>query len=172
MHQKFLKLLTIAAAAVALQACATVLGVTHPMSEQMVSEGAERMNRDQVIQHLAGKTQVWASGGAYFQADGDVYVKWEGKIFPRRVWSVDERGRACISFPEQGRLGAFRPEGIERSPTSATFPSSCSDYFMKDGEVWVVTVEVFGERQQSPGAIDSDVRDGNRLDDLAWDSQI
>ena len=172
MHQRILKLLTIAAVAVGLQACATTLGFKHPMSEQMLSEGAERLSRDQVIQHLAGKTQVWSSGGAYFDPDGNVYVKWEGRIYPRRVWTVDERGRACISFPEQERRGAFRSTQIERAPASGAFASSCSDYFRKDGEVWVVTVEIFGVRQQSPGAIDSDVRDGNQLADLAWESQI
>ncbi len=172
MHQTIWKLLTIGAVAFALQACATIVGHKHAISDQMVRDGAERMNRDQVIEHLAGRTQVWASGGAYFQPDGDVYVKWEGRIYPRRVWTVDDSGRACIQFPEQERLGAFRPEGVERTPDVATFASSCSDYFRKDGEVWVVTVEIFGERQQSPGAVDSDVRDGNQLDDLAWEQQI
>ncbi len=171
MHYRMMKLLTILVVAIGLQAC-TTLGVNHPVSLQMMSDGAERLNRDQVIEHLAGKTQVWSSGGAYFQPDGDVYVKWEGKIFPRRVWSADDRGRVCISFPEQERRGAFRAEQIERTPASGSFASSCSEYFRKDGEVWVVTVEVFGVRQQTPGAIDSDVRDGNQLADLAWESQI
>lgn len=171
MQQKFWNLLAIAAIASALQACAT-LGGSHPMSQQMLNEGAERLTREQVIEHLAGKTQVWASGGAYFEPDGDVYVKWEGRIYPRREWSADDNGRVCIAFPDQERRGAFRTTEIRTAPESSTFVSSCSEYFRKDGEVWVVTLEIFGEKQQTPGAVDSDVRDGNRLADLAWEEQI
>lgn len=150
MYQRISKLLLIFAMSYALLSCAIS---TSPMEQELINEGGTRLTAEQVRKHLAGKTQAWSNGGAYFVPDGTVYVKYEGRIYPKRTWTVDDNGRVCIAFPD----------GLV---------SSCSAYFYKDGEVWVVTLEIFGEEQRSAAAPDSDVREGNRLDELKWDQQI
>ena len=150
MHQSILKYLTIIVIAIALQACAT--GRTHPASQKLIDEGATQLNPEEVVGHLSGNTQVWAEGGAYFSPDGGLYVKWQGKIFPERNWAVDNNGRVCIAEPT-GRV------------------TSCSEYFLKDGKVWAVTLEVFGESTNiKPG--EDKIRKGNVLSDLTVEGQL
>lgn len=129
-------------ASFALLACAT-----GTMFEQkLLGEGAERMSAEQVKAHLAGNTQKWINGGAYFVADGTVLVKYAGKVYPKRTWTVDADGKACILLPDG-------------------FVTSCSAYFDKDGEVWVVNLEIFGEVQQTDGGLDT-ILEGNQLAEM------
>ena len=150
MHQRIWKFLMIVAVAIGLQACA--VGGTHPASQKLMDEGATQLNPEQVVGHLSGNTQVWAEGGAYFSPDGALYVKWQGKIFPERNWTVDNNGRVCIAEPT-GRV------------------TSCSEYFLKDGKVWAVTLEVFGEETDIKPGVDK-VRKGNVLSDLSAEGQL
>jgi hypothetical protein len=142
MYQGLSKILVIMTASFALLACAT-----GTMFEQkLMGEGAKRMNAEQVTAHLAGKTQKWINGGAYFFQDGTVFIKYAGKVYPKRTWAVDGNGKACILLPDG-------------------FVTSCSAYFDKDGEVWVVNLEIMGEAQQTDGGPDT-VLEGNQLSEI------
>ena len=113
-----------------------------------MSEGAVRLNPAQVTDHLSGNTQVWTNtgSGAYFLPDGTVYVKYEGKVYPKRTWTVDNNGKVCIAFPNG-------------------FVSSCSVYYNKNGEVWYVTLEIMGVAQPVDGGPDT-IMEGNRLSEI------
>lgn len=126
-----------------LLACATTSSM---VEKELISEGATRMNSAQVTDHLSGNTQVWESGGAYFLPDGSVYVKYAGRTYPLRTWSVDKNGKVCIAFPNG-------------------FVSSCSVYYLKEGKVWAVTLEIMGEAQPSVGGPDT-IMSGNKLSQL------
>lgn len=161
MYHGISRLPIIAALCLGLMACAT----SNLLEKQLRDQGATRLDAGQVRSYLSGKTQQWENGGAYFLADGTVYVKFGGKLYPERIWTVDGSGKTCIAFRDG-------------------FNTSCSVYYRYQGEIWVVTTEIFGEPQQPErpyryrrdGTIDSDDRsihggpdtvlDGNRLADL------
>jgi len=149
MYQRISKVLLVIAATYGLMSCAIT---SSPMEKKLMADGATALTSEQVVQHLGGKTQVWSNGGAYFDRDGSVIVKFEGKVFPVRIWKINDN-KVCILLPDG-------------------FVTSCSSYYLKDGKVWVVTLEIFGEAQYTAGAIDSDVRAGNHLEDLKWDDLI
>ncbi len=113
-----------------------------------MSEGATRLNSAQVTDHLSGNTQVWTTpgSGAYFLADGTVYVKFEGRTYPLRTWTVDDDGKVCIAFPNG-------------------FVSSCSVYYYKGDTVWYVTLEIMGVAQETDGGPDTIV-EGNQLSSI------
>lgn len=142
MYKKISKILVVITASFGLLACAT--GTV--FEQKLLAEGAMRMNAEQVKEHLAGNTQKWINGGAYFVPDGTVYVKYAGKVFPKTRWTVDSDGKTCL----------VNPDG---------FVTSCSAYFDKDGEVWVVTLEVMGKEQQTEGGIDT-ILAGNQLSEV------
>lgn len=142
MYQKISKILVIMTASFALLACATGT----EFERKLQGEGAQRMNAEQVKAHLAGNTQKWINGGAYFIPDGTVLVKYAGKVYPKRTWTVDGDGKACILLPDG-------------------FVTSCSAYFKKDGKVWVVNLEIFGETQQTEGGLDT-ILAGNQLSQI------
>lgn len=142
MHQSLSKLIVILIASFALLACAT--GTM--FENKLEVEGAKRMNAEQVRAHLSGNTQKWINGGAYFYPNGTVSVKYAGKVYPKRTWTVDDDGKVCIVLPDG-------------------YVTSCSAYFDKNGEVWVVNLEIFGEVQQTEGGIDT-VLKGNRLAEI------
>ena len=125
-----------------LLACATGT----EFEKKLQQEGAKRMNAEQVTAHLAGKTQKWNNGGAYFNPNGTVLVKFGGKVYPKRTWTVDDDGKVCILLPDG-------------------YVTSCSAYFDKEGKVWVVNLEIFGEAQQTEGGLDT-VVEGNQLSDI------
>ncbi len=161
MYQGITKLFIVLFVSLAVSACAT----KNVLEKQIISQGGKQLNAEQARAHLSGKTQRWADGGAYFNPNGSVYVKFGGKIFPERIWTVDDDGKVCIAFRDG-------------------FKTSCSTYYRYEGKVWVVTLEVFGENliQERPfrfrrdGTIDpeegsvhggpDDIVDGNRLADL------
>ena len=142
MYQGLSRILVIITASFALLACATGT----QFEQKLQGEGAKRMNAEQVKTHLAGNTQKWINGGAYFFPDGTVFVKYAGKVYPKRTWTVDNDGKVCILLPDG-------------------YATSCSAYFDKDGKVWVVNLEIFGEVQQTDGGIDT-VLEGNRLSEI------
>lgn len=142
MYQRLSRILVIITTSFALLACAT--GTV--FEQKLLEEGAMRMNAEQVKAHLAGNTQKWINGGAYFVPDGTVYVKYAGKVFPKTRWTVDSDGKVCL----------VNPDG---------FVTSCSAYFDKDGEVWVVTLEVMGKAQQTEGGVDT-ILEGNQLSEV------
>jgi len=165
MYQRFSKIVLVMAVSLGLLACATVEKLERQQEQQLIDSGATRLSREQVIEHLSGKTQQWENGGAYFISDGTVYVKFAGKVYSERNWIVDDTGRVCIKFPE-GTV------------------SSCSRYFDMNGKIWVITLEIFGEkllaarpfRIRRDGSIDvtdksiyggpDTVLEGNRLSEM------
>jgi len=141
MYQSILKILLVIAVSVGLLACATVDKLERQQEQQLIDAGATVLNREQVVEFLSGNTQQWDNGGAYFRPDGVVYVKFGGKIFPERTWVADDNGRVCIVFPDGSS-------------------SSCSRYFDYDGDTWVITLEIFGEKMSGARAF-SVRRDGS-----------
>lgn len=151
----------VAAVALTLAACASM----QLREKQLINSGAKRLDAEQVSEYLSGNTQQWENGGAYFVPDGAVYVKWGGKVYPERRWVVDDDGKVCIEFLDGAK-------------------SSCSTYFRLDGQVWVVTLEIFGEalaterpfRSNIDGSVDpvdksvhgglDKILPGNRLDEV------
>lgn len=160
-YQHLSKSALVFAVVFALAACTS----KHLLEKQLVNNGAERMNAEEVTRYLSGNTQQWDNGGAYFLPDGAVYVKWGGKIYPERKWVVDDDGKVCILFLDGAK-------------------SSCSSYFRLDGKVWVITLEIFGEalaserpfRTYIDGSVDpadksihggpDTILEGNRLDEV------
>lgn len=122
MYQRISRLLLITIVSLGLLACASKTA----FERDLENEGATRLAGEQVTAYLSGNTQQWQNGGVYFRPDGVAYVKWGGKIFPERTWTADDDGRVCIVFPD-GRK------------------SSCSVYYDLRGDVWSVTLEIFGE---------------------------
>ena len=145
MYRRISKILIVSAVSLGLLACA-IAG--SKLEKRLVSEGAVRLNSAQVTNHLSGNTQVWTTpgSGAYFQPDGSVHVKYEGRIYPLRTWTVDDDGKVCIAFPNG-------------------FVSSCSVYYYKDDTVWYVTLEIMGIPQETDGGPDTIV-EGNRLSSI------
>lgn len=118
------------------------------LERQLISEGAIRLNPAQVTDYLSGNTQVFStpSSGAYFLPDGTVYVKFAGRTYPLRTWTVDSDGKVCIAFPNG-------------------FVSSCSVYYYKGEKVHYVTLEIMGEARTSDGGPDN-ILEGNKLSEL------
>lgn len=127
MYQRISKYLIIVTVSLGLLACATVDKLERQQEQQLIDDGANRLSREQVIEHLSGNTQQWENGGAYFLPNGTVYVKFGGKTYPKRNWVVDGTGRVCIQLPDGSN-------------------TSCSRYFDYNGKVWVITLEIFGEK--------------------------
>jgi hypothetical protein len=165
MYQRISKIILVIAMSVGLLACATVEKLERQQEQQLVDAGATVLSRQQVTTYLSGKTQQWENGGAYFRPDGVVYVKFGGKVYPERSWIADDTGQVCIKFPDGAN-------------------SSCSRYFDYDGDTWVITLEIFGEKLSGArafsvrrdGSIDatdnsisggpSTVLEGNRLSEM------
>lgn len=143
MYRRISKVLIVIAVSFGLLAC-TVAG--SQLEKRVIAEGGVRLNPAQVTDHLSGNTQVWDNGGAYFLADGQVYVKYAGRTYPLRTWTVDESGKVCIAFPNG-------------------FVSSCSVYYLKEEKVWAVTLEIMGEAQPNIGGPDT-VLEGNKLSEI------
>jgi len=145
MYQRISKLLIVLTVSLGLLACA-IAG--SKLEKQLLSDGATRLNSAQVTDYLSGNTQVWtrSGSGAFFLPDGNVYVKFDGRTYPLRTWTVDNDGKVCILFPNG-------------------FTSSCSVYYNKDGVIWYVTLEIMGEAQATNGGPDT-IMEGNKLDDI------
>lgn len=145
MYYKVSKILIIVTMSFGMLAC-SIAG--SKLEQQLIAEGATRLNPAQVTDYLSGNTQVFTtpSSGAYFLPDGTVYVKFAGRTYPLRTWTVDSNGKVCIAFPNG-------------------FVSSCSVYYYKDDKVHYVTLEIMGEPQTSDGGPDN-ILEGNRLSDI------
>ena len=158
MYQGISKFFVVLVLSMSMLACAT----TNVLEKQLRSKGGQQLNAEQVKAHLSGKTQRWETGAAYFKPDGALYMKWGGKLYPERVWTVDDDGKVCIEFRDG-------------------FRTSCSTYYNYQGDVWAVTLTVFGEvlvqerpfRYRRDGSIEApgnsifggpdEIYDGNRL---------
>ena len=127
--------------------------VAKTLEERIVNDGARRLSMAEVTEHLAGNTQQWANGGAYYNADGSLDFIWEGKGFNHFVWKAYKDGKVCITNPDG-------------------FTTSCSLYFDYQDTVWTVVTEVFGESQDFFGGPDT-MLNGNKLDELQpWDPAL
>ena len=98
MYRRISKILIVVAVSLGLGACALA---GSKLEKQLKSDGAVQLNGAQVTDYLSGNTQRWTTpgSGAYFLADGTVTVKFAGRTYPLRTWSVDSDGKVCIAFP-------------------------------------------------------------------------
>lgn len=134
-----------------------VTGTRNPqartLEERIVNDGAKQLDAAGVTRHLAGNTQQWANGGAFYHEDGSLDFIWEGRGFYHYTWEADRNGKVCITNPDG-------------------FTTSCSLYFEYRDTVWTVVTEVFGEQQDFFGGPDT-IISGNRLDELEpWDPDM
>jgi len=135
----------------------TVYGKLNPtasrLEQKIVGDGAIRMTGKQVREYLAGKTQQWSNGGAYYASDGSLEFIWENKEFIDYSWQVRADGTVCIDNPEG-------------------FTTSCSLYFRYKDSIWTVVTEVFGEAQDFFGGPDT-LLQGKQLSELEpWDPAL
>ncbi len=123
------------------------------LRERISADGAVLMNKQEVVQHLAGNTQQWSNGGAHYQSNGRLDFIWEGDLFNDYTWKVRGNGRVCIANPDG-------------------FTTSCSLYFKYRDTVWTVVVEEFGVQRDFFGGPDT-ILVGKKLDDLEpWDPSL
>ena len=142
MYQTIPRIIFVLTVTFGLMACAS----TSLFEQKLIDEGATRLNGEQAREYLSGNTQQWTEGGAYFHPGGMADIKWQGKTYPAQTWNVRDDGSVCLSNTEG-------------------FVTSCSAYFDKDGEVWVVILEVMGEAQQTEGGPDT-ILEGNQLAEI------
>jgi hypothetical protein len=81
---------------VAVSACATNSGLNDEAA--LAAAGAIRLNGSEVKARLIGKTEEWLRGGAYYQADGKIKVKWR-KTVSNGSWQVSANGELCFELP-------------------------------------------------------------------------
>ena len=94
--------LLILAAALAIAACETIVPCDRDCSgdeRRLAEAGALRMTPAQVRAHVAEKTEGWAHGGAYYQADGSLQVIWR-KVRYEGSWEIDTGGNLCYELPK------------------------------------------------------------------------
>ena len=135
----------------------TVSGAKNPtankLEQKILSDGAVRMNGEEVTAYLAGNTQQWSNGGAYYDASGRIDYIWENKEFTDFRWRARKDGLVCIQNPEG-------------------FTTSCSSYYRYKNTVWTVVTEVFGEKRDFFGGPDT-LLTGKKLSDLEpWDPSL
>ncbi len=99
---------------------------------------ATRFTADELSAYIAGKTQVWDQGGAYYAEDGSLETLWAGDR-DSGTWSVTDDGALCWHIASWGTL-------------------ECEAYF-HNGDVISATYE--GETFLAP-----EIQDGNTLDAL------
>ena len=97
------KLISGIAFVVAVSACATS-GMSD--GESLAQAGAMRLDASQIKTHLSGKTEVWFHGGAYYQADGKIKVKWR-KTISKGSWDVSADGNLCFELPNWKKTCQF-----------------------------------------------------------------
>jgi hypothetical protein len=143
MYRRILKTLLTVAVAFGLLACATG---KMTLEDKVVAEGAVRMTAAEVTEYLAGNTQEWSNGGAYYHENGRLDFIWDGQQFFNYTWAARKDGQVCI----KNQVG---------------FTTSCSAYFKHQGIIWTVITEEFGELRTEFGGPDT-LLEGNKLLDL------
>ncbi len=137
------KILLVLTVSFGLLAC---VSTSHLLERKLLDEGATALTKAEATALLSGKTEQWINGGAYFLANGSVWVKYEGRVYPLREWNVEKDGKVCIKFLD----------GVT---------SSCSRYYQKNGEIWVATLEIFGDELTTEGGPVT-LLNGNKLSEL------
>jgi hypothetical protein len=99
---------------VAASACATT-GISD--EETLANAGAVRLSSSQVKERVTGKTEQWVHGGAYYQPDGKIRVKWR-KTYTNGSWEVADDGNLCFKLPH--------------------WEKRCQFYMNKDGDVYML----------------------------------
>ena len=135
----------------------TVSGAINPdankLEQKILNDGAVRMNGEEASAYLAGNTQQWSNGGAYFYPGGRIDYIWENKEFNNFKWHARKDGLVCIQNPEG-------------------FTTSCSNYYRYKNTVWTVVTEVFGQKRDFFGGPDT-LLPGKKLSDLEpWDPSL
>ena len=73
-----------------LSGCATLT------EEQLIADGATRLNGEQTRAHLAGKTEQWPYYKTFYSPDGKVEAIWD-KVRFRGTWEVSDDGKVCLN---------------------------------------------------------------------------
>lgn len=71
--------------------------------QQLIDDGATRLDGEQVKAHLSGKTERWPNYETFYSADGKVEVLWD-KVKSRGSWEVSTGGKVCITVPKWGNV--------------------------------------------------------------------
>ena len=74
--------------------------------EILARAGAVRLGPEEVRAHVAGKTEQWVRGGAYYEESGRLEVKWR-KVKSETVWEVGADGSLCYQIDAWGRRCHF-----------------------------------------------------------------
>jgi hypothetical protein len=98
----------------AVSACATS-GISD--EQALANAGAVRLSSSQVKERVTGKTEQWVHGGAYYQPDGKIRVKWR-KTYANGSWQVSADGNLCFELQHWERR--------------------CQFYMIKDGDVYML----------------------------------
>jgi len=121
-------------------ACILTMGALQACSHAAPpEEGWVPFTQDELLEYLAGKTQVWdPNGGAYYAEGGKLDTLWDGVRETGR-WSVTENGALCWHVSSWGTI-------------------ECEEYFHVGSQVMY---RYYGET----GAV-SERQEGNTLDIL------
>ena len=76
------------------------------VEEKSTGARATRLNGEQAIEHLSGRTEVWTQGGAYYSPDGEMFALWKGKSVEGN-WEVSADGNVCYELANWPRLCQF-----------------------------------------------------------------
>ena len=135
---KLMLLLVLALLASACEFIQTCWGIDCPIDEEtLVQAGAERLTADQVRARVAGNTEEWTHGGAYYHSDGKLEVKWR-KVNYKATWEVNADGALCYQLPNWKRR--------------------CHYYLDKAGQIYLV--------EEGKGVRVAAIYDGNRIRQL------
>jgi hypothetical protein len=96
MLRKKLYLICMLGVTLGLSACATVT------EQELLAAGATRMNGEQTIAHISGKTERWPYYKTYYGSDGDMAGLWD-KFITKGTWEVSSDGKVCVTAPKFGK---------------------------------------------------------------------
>jgi len=135
---KLMLLLVLTLLASACETIQTCWGINCPIDEEtLVQTGAVRLTSDQVRARVAGNTEEWTHGGAFYHSDGKLDVKWR-KVKYKTTWDVNADGELCYQFSK--------------------WEQRCHYYMDRAGEIYLV--------EEGKGVRVAAIYDGNKFRQL------
>ena len=83
-----------------LSSCATIT------AEQLIADGATRLDEAQVRAHISGKTERFPSYATYYSPDGKLDLRWD-KANNKGTWDVSADGNVCLYIADWNKLCHF-----------------------------------------------------------------
>ena len=71
--------------------------------QQLIEDGATRLNGEQTRAHLVGKTERWPWYYTYYSPDGKVEALWS-KVRFRGTWEVSADGEVCLNIKKLNKV--------------------------------------------------------------------